>query len=296
MKSYGRIGVASAVVDEPDEGGAADQVGQCDAAEQVGRWDPALTRRVMDLIRPTVKIYHRSEVRRLDRIPAGRCLLVCNHSGGLFTPDFAVFAVDYYRTFGYDRPLYALAHDSFFHGPATGFLARLGVVAANPHNAAAALAADAAVLLFPGGDLDVYRPSVVENIVDFGGRTGYVTAAVSANAPIVPVVSIGGQETQLFLSRGRRLSAALGLTRLERRLFRTDVLPVSLGLPFGLSVLIPVNVPLPSKIVAEVLDPIDVIELWKRDPDIDRIDGRVRRAMQAGLDRLARNRRLPIIG
>lgn len=264
--------------------------------EQVGRWDPALTRRVVDLLRTAVKIYHRSEVRHLDRIPAGRCLLVCNHSGGLFTPDFAVFAADYYRHFGYGRPLYVLAHDSFFHGPATQFLARLGVVAANPHSAAAALASDAAVLLFPGGDLDVYRPSLAENVVDFGGRTGYVEAAVSARAPIVPVVSIGGQETQLFLSRGRRLSRALGLTALERRLFRTDILPVSLGLPFGLSVLVPVNLPLPSKIVAEVLDPIDVAAQWQADPDVERIDGRVRRAMQAALDRLARRRRLPIVG
>ena len=120
------------------------------------------------------------------------------------------------------------------------------------------------------------RPSLTENVVDFGGRTGYVTAAVSAHAPIVPVVSIGGQETQLFLSRGRRLSRALGLTKLERRLFRTDILPVSLGLPFGLSVLVPVNMPLPSKIVVEVLGPIDVAAQWESNPDVDRIDAAYR--------------------
>ncbi|MCB0923024.1 MAG: 1-acyl-sn-glycerol-3-phosphate acyltransferase [Mycobacterium sp.] len=243
-----------------------------------------------------VKIYHRSKVLELQRIPPGRCLLVSNHSGGLTTPDFAVFAVDFYQRFGYDRPLYVLAHDSFFRGPAAEFLFHLGVVAANPHNAAAALDTDAAVLLFPGGDLDVYRPSLSENVINFGGRTGYVEAAVAARAPIVPVVSIGGQETQLYLSRGRRLSRALGLSGLERRLFRTDILPVSFGLPFGLSVLVPVNMPLPSKIVAEVLEPINVAAMWDHDPDLARIDGRVRRAMQAALDRLARRRRLPIIG
>ena len=250
----------------------------------------------MDLLRPVVKVYHRSKVLELQRIPPGRCLLVSNHSGGLTTPDFVVFAVDFYQRFGYERPLYVLAHDSFFRGPAAEFLFHLGVVAANEHNAAAALEADAVVLLFPGGDLDVYRPSLSENVIDFGGRTGYVEAAVSARAPIVPVVSIGGQETQLYLSRGRRLSRALGLTGLERRLFRTDILPVSFGLPFGLSVLVPVNMPLPSKIVAEVLDPINVVAMWDIDPDVARIDGRVRRTMQAALDRLARRRRLPIIG
>ena len=250
----------------------------------------------MNLLRPVVKVYHRSQVRGLENIPAGRCLLVSNHSGGLTTPDFAIFAVDFYEHFGYGRPLYVLAHDSFFHGPAAEFLARLGVVNANPHNAAAALEADAAVLLYPGGDLDVYRPSFDENVIDFGGRTGYVDAAFSAQAPIVPVVSTGGQETQFFLSRGRRLSRALGLTRLERRLFRTDILPVSFGFPFGLSVLLPVNIPLPAKIVAEVLEPIDVAAQWEHHTDAGVIDGRVRRTMQAALDQMARRRRFPIIG
>lgn len=165
---------------------------EAEPEEQVGRFDAALTRHVMDLLRPLVKVYHRSKVLELQRIPPGRCLLVSNHSGGLTTPDFAVFAVDFYQRFGYDRPLYVLAHDSFFRGPAAEFLHHLGVVPANPRNAAAALQAEAAVLLFPGGDLDVYRPSLSENVIDFGGRTGYVEAAVSARAPIVPVVSIGG--------------------------------------------------------------------------------------------------------
>jgi len=67
---------------------------------QVGRWDPGLTRHVVDFLRPIVKVYHRSEVHGLERVPPGRCLLVGNHSGGLTTPDFAIFAVDYYQRFG----------------------------------------------------------------------------------------------------------------------------------------------------------------------------------------------------
>ena len=101
----------------------------------------------------------------------------------------------------------------------------------------------------------MYRPTRAETVIDFAGRTGYVTAAAAAGAPIVPMVSIGGQETQLYLSRGTWLARALGLTKLERRLFRTDILPISFGFPFGLSVLIPVNMPLPAKIVTEVLAP-----------------------------------------
>jgi 1-acyl-sn-glycerol-3-phosphate acyltransferase len=39
------------------------------------------------------------------------------------------------------------------------------------------------------------------NVIDFKGRTGYVRVAIETGVPIVPVVSIGAQETQLFLSR-----------------------------------------------------------------------------------------------
>ncbi|MGI9126087.1 MAG: 1-acyl-sn-glycerol-3-phosphate acyltransferase [Mycobacterium sp.] len=263
---------------------------------QVGQWDPGLTRHVVDLLRPVVKVYHRSEVRGLDRIPRGRCLLVGNHSVGLTTPDFAIFAVDYYGHFGYDKPLYVLGHDSLFHGPAAQILPHLGIIRANPANAAAALATDTAVLVFPGGDMEVYRPTVAENTIDFDGHTGYVTTAIEARAPIVPVVSIGGQETQMFLSRGTWLARALHLDKWERRVLRTDILPVSFGFPFGLSVLVPVNMPLPAKIVAEVLEPIDVAGQWGPNPDVLKVDGRIRRVMQAALDRLRRRRRLPIIG
>ena len=37
-----------------------------------------------------------------------------------------------------------------------------------------------------------------------------------------------------------------------------DILPISFGFPFGSSVIFPPNVPLPSKIVTEVLEPIDI--------------------------------------
>jgi 1-acyl-sn-glycerol-3-phosphate acyltransferase len=36
--------------------------------------------------------------------------------------------------------------------------------------------------------------------------TGYARIVIETGVPIVPVVSIGGQETQLFLTRGDRLA------------------------------------------------------------------------------------------
>lgn len=262
----------------------------------ISKWDPVLTKHVVDVMRPIVKRYFRSEVRGLENIPQRGCLVTANHSGGMLTPDWSVLAVDYYDTFGYDRPMYALAHDMLFAGPADRLLTSLGIIRATRENAAHALAADAVVLVFPGGDYDVYRPTTRENVIGFAGRTGYVTSAIEADAPIVPMVFIGGQESQLYLSRGRWLSRALRLTKFERKLGRTDILPITFGFPFGLSVLLPVNMPLPTKIVAQMLPPIDIAAEFGDEPDADRVDVHVRAVMQTALARLARKRRLPIVG
>ena len=114
--------------------------------------------------------------------------------------------------------------------------------------------------------------------------------------PIVPAVSIGAQEDQLYLTRGRWLARRLGLNRLERRLFRTDILPVAFGFPFGLSVVVPVNIPFPTKIVTLVLPPIDIVAKFGAHPVVAEVDAHVRSVMQSALTRLAHRRRLPILG
>jgi 1-acyl-sn-glycerol-3-phosphate acyltransferase len=75
-----------------------------------------------------------------------------------------------------------------------------------------------------------------------------------------------------------------------------DILPVSFGFPFGLSVIFPPNLPLPAKIVTEVLEPIDVVARFGDDPDIEEVDAHVRSVMQTALNRLARRRRFPVLG
>lgn len=267
-----------------------------DEPSAVAKWDRGFTRRVVDLHRPIVKSYFRSQVLGLENIPRGPALMVANHSGGLITVDLSVLAVDYYKSFGYERPLYALAHDNMFRGPVAGFLERTGVIRATPEHAAEALATGGLVLVFPGGDYDVYRPTRRENVIDFGGRTGYVTTAIEAGVPIVPAVSIGGQENQFYLTRGRWLARALRLTAFERHLFRTNILPITIGFPFGVSVVLPVNMPLPTKIVTQVLPAIDVAAEFGDDPDVRRVDAHVRAVMQHALVALARKRRLPVIG
>jgi 1-acyl-sn-glycerol-3-phosphate acyltransferase len=259
---------------------------------EITKWDPRLTERVMGLIRPLIKGYHRADVRGLESFPPGGALVVSNHSGGLFAMDVPVFATGFYEKFGYDRPVYTLSHDVIFTGPTADFFIKTGFIRANHENADEALRSGGVVVVFPGGDYDVYRPTLSENKIDFGGRTGYVKAALNAGVPIVPAVGIGGQETQLYLSRGEWLAKTLRLDKL----MRSKILPISFGFPFGLSAVLPVNVPLPSKIVMQVLPPIDIVAEFGEDPDVDEVDGHVRHVMQRALDGLAKERRLPVLG
>jgi len=107
------------------------------------------------------------------------------------------------------------------------------------------------------------------------------------------VVSIGGQETALFLSRGEWLARLLRLDKI----FRLKVLPISLALPWGLNVGDMFgHIPLPAKISVQVLPPIHLRREFGRNPDIDEIYDEVMRRMQATLDSLAEERRLPVIG
>ncbi|MGE2732957.1 lysophospholipid acyltransferase family protein [Mycolicibacterium vaccae] len=259
---------------------------------ETAKWDPGFTRQITGWVGPLIKRYFRAEVRDIDAMPgSGGALVVSNHSGGMLTPDVLVFAPEFYGHFGFDRPLYTLGHYGIFMGPLGDLLRRAGVIEASRENAARALRSGAVVLVFPGGDYDSYRPTLTANQVDFAGRTGYVRTAIEAGVPIVPMVSIGAQETQLFLARGASLARKLGLTRA-----RVEILPVSVGFPFGLSVIFPPNLPLPAKIVTRVLEPIDVQAQFGEDPDIDEVDQHVRSVMQNALDDLARERRFPVLG
>lgn len=258
----------------------------------VTKWDPGLTERVMGWLRPLIKGYHRAEVHGLEDFPTGGALVVGNHSGGLFAMDVPVFATGFYERFGYQRPVYTLSHDIIFLGPTGDFFRKTGFIPASHQNADEALRSDGVVIVFPGGDYDVYRPTSSEGKIDFGGRTGYVRAALNAGVPIVPSVSIGGQEAQLFLSRGEWMAKTLRLDKL----LRAKILPISFGFPFGLSAVLPVNVPLPTKIVTRVLPPIDVVATFGEDPDVDEVDAHVRRVMQKALDELSRERRVPVLG
>jgi len=267
-------------------------------AEQAQRRVPSadLDERDPDYIRETLpglwmlaSLYFRADVRGLQNIPEeGPVLLVGNHSGGNLTPDTHVFTLAFSTYFGVERRFHQLAHNLVLSMPGLGSLRKYGTVAATPENAEEALDCGAALLVYPGGDYEVHRPTWESARVDFGGRRGFIRLAQSKGVPLVPVVAIGGQETALFLSRGEGIARLLGLDRM----FRLKVLPVSLALPWGLNVGDMLgHIPLPAKITIQVLEPIDVSGM-----DVDEAYELVLGQMQTALTALGQERSLPVLG
>jgi 1-acyl-sn-glycerol-3-phosphate acyltransferase len=251
--------------------------------------DPDYIRESLPGLWMLASLYFRAEVRGLRHIPEeGPVLLVGNHSGGNVTPDTHVFTLAFTTYFGVERRFHQLAHNLVLSLPGLGILRKYGTVAANPANAERALREGAALLVYPGGDYEVHRPSWESAHVDFGGRRGFVRLAKQHGVPLVPVVSIGGQETALFVSRGERLARLFGLDRM----FRLKVLPISIALPWVLNVGDMLgHVPLPAKITIQVLPPIDVTAL-----DVDEAYNLVVERMQQTLAALQAERRLPVLG
>ena len=274
--------------------GVAELVRSRVPAADLDERDPDYIRESLPRLWLLASLYFRAEVRGLGNVPEdGPVLLIGNHSGGNLTPDTGVFTLAFSTYFGVERPFYQLAHNLVLSMPGLSFLRKYGTVAASHDNARKALRTGAAVLVYPGGDYEVHRPSWHSRKVDFGGRKGFLRLALDQNVPIVPVVSIGGQETALFLSRGERLARLFGLDRL----FRLKVLPISLGVPWILNIGdMLCHFPLPAKITIQVLDPIDLREEFGSNPDLDEVYDAILGRMQSTLTALAEERRLPVIG
>lgn len=261
--------------------------------EPAFRRDPEFLRLLLRLM-DAFNAYFDAEVRGLENLPAaGPLLLVGNHSGGVLTPDTTALYAAWYRTQGLDRPLVGLAMDAAFGIPGFGeLMRRIGQVPASMEHAGRALDEGAAVLVYPGGDWEVFRPWTRRNRIDFGGRRGFVRLALRKGVPVVPVVGHGGHETTVVLARGDGLARLLGLRRL-----RMHVLPILWQVPWGVSLPLP-GLPLPAKITLRVLPPLD----WSRhgpeaaaDPAVvDRCYAEITGVMQTALTALARERPQPL--
>lgn len=255
-------------------------------------FEPAAVQRAVRRLEPLFSehlSWFRPDVRGFEQVPPRPALVVSNHSGGIDIPDVCGFLCSWYRYFGVERPLHILAHELLFAADRFGGpLGRLGAVRAD-RNVALTVLRDwrRDLLVMPGGDREVYRPWRRRYQVDFAGRSGYARLAIRAGVPLVPVAHAGAHDTLFVLTDGAWIAQRMGLPGA----FRASIFPISLALPWGLTIGPWPHLPLPYKLRYRVGQPI-----WPPpwpDPEeeppeelVRDLDGAVRGAIQRQLDRL----------
>ena len=236
---------------------------------ELDRRDSDAVTRAARVLGPVTRRAFRYEMRGLDDVPPGPCLLVGNHSGAGVIEVLCMLPA-WHAHFGESRPVYAMTNKVSLAYPAAGpWLRSVGAVPASFDNGRAFLADGKDVLVFPGGDIESFRPFYQPRKVVFGKRRGYVRLALRAGVPIVPIATLGAHHTYLLAPGNAWLAQKLGL---KKRL-RLDSVPLTLGaagalVATGLAVLSVVDpvialafiigaaLPLPVRITSKVLSPI----------------------------------------
>jgi 1-acyl-sn-glycerol-3-phosphate acyltransferase len=205
-------------------------------------FDPQITEVLTAAIEPLAEKWFRLEVRGVENIPAeGGALLVANHSGtvpidGLITG----YAVKKYA----GRDLRPLGADLVFSLPFVGQIARkVGATLACTEDAERLLTTGELAGVWPEGFKGIGKPFAERYKLQRFGRGGFVSSAMRAQVPIVPVSIVGAEEIYPLVGNVPSLARLLGLPYLPI----TPFFPL-LG-PLGM-------IPLPSKWIIEFGEPI----------------------------------------
>ena len=213
-------------------------------------FDPHLNDAIfLPLLRVFFNSWFRVEVSGIENLPrTGAALVVANHAGvlpfdGLMT---AVAVHDKHPT---HRDLRLLAADMVFDMPMLGQAARkAGHTMACTADAHRLLAAGELTAVFPEGYKGLGKHFKDRYKLQRFGRGGFVSAAIRAQVPIIPVSIVGSEEIYPLIAKAPALARALGV----------PYFPVTPLFPwFGVLGLIP----LPSKWIIEFGDAITTDEL-----------------------------------
>ena len=157
-------------------------------------FDPEFTTKVfLPIMRPLAQNWFRVEVRGIENIPTtGSALLVSNHAGTLPLDGMIVQSVVYDEI---GRHVRMLGADLIFKTPYShDFARRTGTTLACQEDAERLLASDQLVAVFPEGFKGLGKPYADRYKLQRFGRGGFVSAAVRAQVPLIPVSIVGSEE------------------------------------------------------------------------------------------------------
>jgi 1-acyl-sn-glycerol-3-phosphate acyltransferase len=195
-------------------------------------------------LRPLYEQWFRVEVRGIENIPAeGGALIVANHSGTIAL-DSLMTQLAVHDHHPAQRHLRMLGANLVFSTPFIGEVARkAGHTLACNADSERLLSAGELVAVWPEGFKGVGKKFTERYKLQRFGRGGFISSALKAQVPIIPVSIVGAEETYAMLANFAPLA----------RLFNLPYFPITPTFPW----LGPIGlVPLPSKWIIEFGEPI----------------------------------------
>jgi 1-acyl-sn-glycerol-3-phosphate acyltransferase len=251
------------------------------AVDEFG-FDPEFTTKIfLPLLRRLADSWFRVEVRGAENLPPdGSALLVSNHAGTLPIDGMILHTVVYDEI---GRHVRMLGADLLFKTPYSHDLARkTGSTLACQEDAERLLASNQLVAVFPEGFKGLGKPYADRYKLQRFGRGGFVSAALRAQVPIIPIAIVGSEEIFPLIARAPGLARVLGLPY-----FPITPLFPWLG-PLGM-------IPLPSKWIIQFGEAITTDELGPGAADdpmiVFNITDQVRETIQQTLYALLMQRR-----
>lgn len=222
------------------------------AADGPNERDPAFIRRFLAMAGPYLIRHHDAEIQGLEHLPDEPALFVGNHNAPFWSPDTYIAGWCILERQGLARVPFALGHRMLFEVPGLAqVLTRLGAVTASPQTASALFAAGHSAVVYPGGDVDISRPSRHRHLFFTHLRRGYARLAIRCGVPIVPIASVGAHDSAYVISDMRWLARGLGLRR-----FGLNALPLTLSMPLGVTLGPTPHWGWPSKVRMAFLPPV----------------------------------------
>jgi 1-acyl-sn-glycerol-3-phosphate acyltransferase len=241
-------------------------------------------------------VWFRFSVEGLERVPSPS-VLVANHSCGAIFEIMLLLRAWSLKFPG--RPIRAMTHRISWQIPPLRIARWIGGVYAHPDVARAVLGRGQTLAVFPGGDVDTFRPFSARDEVWFAGRTGFAKIAREANVPVIPLAISGSHACWVILPGAERLARALRLTGVKALgLPLGFVLTAALGvatlavpelLPWLLAAFVFMLVPAPTRIEARALEPMRPRE----GESAAEFAERVRATLEAAVKEMSRKRWTP---
>jgi 1-acyl-sn-glycerol-3-phosphate acyltransferase len=175
-------------------------------------FDPQWTESFLSAFKALYRDYWRVETTGIENVPAtGRALLVSNHAGVL-PWDGTMIKTAIFAEHPHPRHVRALVASLFMGMPMISwFLRRTGQTVGHPDDTRRLLERDELVLVFPEGVKGTGKPFKDRYRLRRFGRGGFVSTAIRAGAPIIPVSVVGSEEIYPMVADATPVARLFGL-------------------------------------------------------------------------------------